>query len=124
MEEAIIGIVCASHFIRASGLWQLQLIPLLEQIEYCNHLLLFEGVLFRRKLKLLITDATLLDFRRSFPDNSTDMVAFPFDWEDCAISPRPLLFIPHFPLGMDGSNFLADSRLFQLAQPILSRYGL
>jgi len=36
------------------------------------------------------------------------MVYFPLAWEDCAISLRPLLFIPHFLLGMEGSNFLAD----------------
>jgi len=96
------------HFVRASGLWQLQLIPLLEQIEYCNYLLLFEGVLFRRKFKLLVTDAALFVFGGVSPDNSTDMVSFSFDWEDYAISPCPLLFIPHFPLGMDGSNFLAN----------------
>ena len=66
IEEAIIRIVCASHFIRASGLWQLQLIPLLEQMKYCNHMLIFEGVLFRRELELLITGATLLGFWWSF----------------------------------------------------------
>jgi len=66
MEEAIVGIVCASHFIRAPNLWQLQLITLLEQMEYCNHLLIFEEVLFQRKLELLITGATLFDFWRSF----------------------------------------------------------
>ena len=67
MEEAIIGIVCSSHFIRALSLWQLQLIPLLEKMEYCNHMLIFEGVLLQRKLKLLITDAALLGLQRSIP---------------------------------------------------------
>ena len=67
MEEAIIGIVGVSHLVGASSLWKLQLIPLLEQMEYYNHLLIFEGVLLRRKLKLLIIIAALLGLRRSIP---------------------------------------------------------
>jgi len=108
MKEAIIGIVGASHFARASGLWQLQLIPLLEQMEYYNHLLLFEGVLFSRNSNSWLLTLLFLVFRRVSPDNSKDMVSFPFDWEDCAILTCPLLFIPHFPLGMDDSNILAN----------------
>ena len=67
MEKTIIRIVWVSHFVRASSLWQLQLIPFLEQMEYCHHLLIFEGVLFQRKLKLLIIDTALLGLRRSLP---------------------------------------------------------
>jgi len=66
MEEAIVGIIRASYFIRAPNHWQLQLITLLEQVENCNHLLIFEGVLFRRKLEPLITSAILLWFWWSF----------------------------------------------------------
>ena len=49
-----------------------------------------------------------LVFRWMSPDNLTDIVSSPLAWEDCAMSSRPLLFIPHLPLGVDGSNFLAD----------------
>ena len=55
-------------------------------------------------------------------DNSTDIVSFLLAWEDCAISSRPLLFIPHLPLGVDGSNFLTDFQLFRLARLVLFRY--
>ena len=66
MKKTIIEIICASYFVRASSLWQLQLISLLEQMKYCKHLLIFEGVLFWRKLELLIISTTLLGFWWSF----------------------------------------------------------
>jgi len=66
MKKAIIEIICASHFVRASSFWQLQFIPFLEQVEYCNYLLILEGVLFRRKLKLLIIGVVLLGLRKGF----------------------------------------------------------
>ena len=56
----LLGIVCVSHFVKASSLWQLQFITFLEWVKSCDHLLIFEGVLFQRKLKLLIIDAALL----------------------------------------------------------------
>ena len=66
MEEAIVEIVSASYFIRASNLSQLQLITLLEEMEYYDHLLIFEGVLLWRKLELLIIGAVLLGFQKGF----------------------------------------------------------
>jgi len=96
VEEAVIGIVSTSHFIRVSILCQLQLIDLLEQMEYCNYLLIFEGVLFRRKLDWLLAPFFLV-FGGASPNNFIDMVSFPFAWEDCAISLRSLLFTPPFP---------------------------
>ena len=77
-KEAIVGIVRVSHFIRASNLWQLQLITLLEQMKYLNHLLIFEGVLFQRKLELLIIGATLYEFWWSFSLQLHIHVFFPF----------------------------------------------
>jgi len=78
MKEGIVGIISTSYFIRASNLWLLQLIALLEQMKYCNDLLIFERVLFRRKLELLIADANFLGFWRSFPQLLHKHGFFPF----------------------------------------------
>ena len=42
------------QLIRASNFWLLELVTLVEQMEDGHYLLVFEGVLFRRKLELLI----------------------------------------------------------------------
>ena len=77
-------------------------------MEYCNNLLIFEGVLFQRKLRLLIIEVALLGLRINVPWQFNGHSLFPFGLERLCMSLRPLLFIPHLPLGVDGSNFLDD----------------
>ena len=93
-------------------------------MEYCNYLLIFEGILFRRKLKLLIIYAALLGLRMNVPWQFNGHSLFPFGLGGRAMSPRPLLFIPHLPLGVDGSNFLADFSAISACSTNSFQYGL
>jgi len=63
---------------------------------------------FGGNLDSWLLKALFLAFDCISSDNSTDIVSFPLAWEDCAMSLRPLLFVPYLPLGVDGPNFLAD----------------
>ena len=67
IKETVFGIVRASYFIGTSSIRQLQFIPFVELIEYYDHLFVFEGVLFWRKLGLLIIEAALLGLRLNIP---------------------------------------------------------
>ena len=70
-------VVCAPYLIGTPRVWQLHFVPFVEQMKYRDHLIVFEGVLFWRELRLLIVEAALLAFDCTSPDNSTDIVSFP-----------------------------------------------
>ena len=67
MVETVFGVVGASYLIGTPSVWQLHFIPFVEQIEYRDHLIVFEGVLFWRELRLLIVEAALLGFQLHVP---------------------------------------------------------
>ena len=75
--ETVFGIIRASYLIGTPSIWQLHFIPFVEQMAYRDHLILSEGVLFWRELRVLIIEAALLGLRLPSPNNSTDIVSFP-----------------------------------------------
>ena len=61
--EAVFRVICAPYLIGTSSIWQLHFVPFVEQMEYGDHLIVFERVLLRRELGLLIVEATFLGLR-------------------------------------------------------------
>ena len=61
--EAVFRVVCAPYLIGTPSIWQPHFVPFVEQMKYRDHLIVFEGVLLRRELGLLIVEATLLGLR-------------------------------------------------------------
>jgi len=78
MVETVFGVICASYLIRTSSIWQLYFIPFVEQMEYRDHLIVFEGVLFWRELRLMTVEAALLGLRLHVPRQFHRHSLFPF----------------------------------------------